>query len=254
MMRVGWSAFLVAACVLPCGLAAETPLLHAPFDGSDQAVLTTGTAEEVTPYTSMGGPFVPGVKGQARVLGGQNRCSFFVNDGFFPARGTLSMWVRPEDWTPASRHFVFFARLSLTEVQREYVRVILYKYWNTNELALLAENTVGEKRHSLIRTPIDSWQQGQWHHLAVTWDEKHYRLYVDGERKGEAAAVELPSQGRWEIAVGTPYPSWAYIGKERSAIDEVAVWPKAMSTDEIKAAHETGAKALSMRGPEEGPR
>ncbi len=229
-------------------------MFYAPFDGDNRAVLTTGTAKEVTPYTSTRGPFVPGVRKQARVLGGQNRCSFFVDDGFFPAHGTLSMWVRPEDWTPASRHFVFFARLSLTEVQREYVRVILYKYWDTNELALLAQNTVGEKKHSLIRTPIDSWQQGQWHHLAVTWDEQHFRLYVDGERKGEAAAVELPRRGRWEIAVGTPYPSWAYIGKERSAIDEVAVWPKAMAADEIKTMQESGAKPLSMRGPDEGPR
>ena len=253
-MRVYFSVFLVAACILPQGLAGETPLFRAPFDGNDRAVLTSGTAKEITPYTSMRGPFVPGVREQARGLGGQNRCSFFVDEGFFPAQGTLSMWVRPEDWTPATRHFVFFARLSLTEVQREYVRMILYKYWDTKELALLAQNTVGEKRHSLIRTPIDSWQQGQWHHLAVTWDERHFRPYVDGERKGEAAAVELPRQGRWEIAVGTPFPGWAYIGKERSVIDEVAVWPKALAADEIRAMQVSGAKSLSMRRLDEGPR
>jgi len=242
---------LSAVVMFPFWLAAEAPLLYVPFDGSDQGILTTNRTAKVTPFTSMKGPFVQGVKGQARVLGGKNKCSFFLNNGFHPPRGTLMLWVRPEDWAPASsRHFVFFTRIRFTEIKRDYVRLILYKYWNANDLVLLVQNTVKGKQNSMIRVPIESWQKGEWHHLAVTWNAENYRLFVDGKPGGKAPAITLPSQGRWEIAVGTPAPGWLYLGKERNAIDEVAIWPRAMSGDEVKEAYEAGAKSISTQEPD----
>ncbi len=41
-------------------LAADPPIFHAPFDNSDQATFTAAKTSQLTPYTSMRGPFVPG--------------------------------------------------------------------------------------------------------------------------------------------------------------------------------------------------
>ncbi|MGD9497202.1 MAG: LamG-like jellyroll fold domain-containing protein, partial [Armatimonadota bacterium] len=225
--------------LLPAVCRAQEPLLVAPFDGSDEATLNLGAPAQISGFASMGGPYVPGLVGQARELGGLNQLSYFLNEGFFPLRGTLSMWVRPQDWTPArARHFVFFARLALADLERGYVRLILYKLWDTDEIALLVQNTPVTDRSTLIRVAAPDWEEGQWHHLAVTWDAERYRLFVDGEAAGESPAIALPAQGRWELAIGTAYPGWAYLGDEKTAIDEFAIWPEPLSAEQIRTQHE----------------
>ena len=227
-------------------LATDAPIFCVPFDGKDVAELSVPSPKKVTPFTTMRGPFIQGVKGQARVLGGANWCKFFLNEGFFPPRGSCTLWVSPQDWEPAaSPHFVFFARFTFAEVRREYVRVLLYKYWNTNQLTLLVQNTLAGKKASKIQIPIDTWKKREWHHLAFTWDGDQYKLFADGTRRGECKAVELPARGRWKIALGTAYKGWIHVGKEQTAIDEFAVWPRVLPTDEIRKAYLAGAKAIS---------
>jgi len=255
MMRAALAAILA---LIPAMCTAQEPLFVAHFDGSDDATLTIDAPETATPFGSMNGPYAPGLQGRARVLGGMNRLSYFLNEGFFPAEGTLSLWVRPEDWTPdAAEHFVFFARLDFTEIQQGYVRMILYKYWDTDEIAMLVQNTPVTEQATLIRTPVPGWEEGSWHHLAVTWDPETYRLFIDGEPAGEAAAVALPAEGRWELSVGTPYQGWKYIGPEKSAIDEFTIWPEPLGAEAIRAAYEqtlAAAPAEAFERPEEtGP-
>ncbi len=236
MIRV---AIALALALIPTLCRAQEPLLAVPFDGSDEATLNLGAPRQITGFASLNGPYVPGLTGQARVLGGMNRLSYYLNEGFFPPQGTLSMWVRPQDWTPAqARHFVFFARLALADLERGYVRLILYKLWDSDEVALLVQNTLVTDQSTLIRVPAPAWEEGQWHHLAVTWDVARYRLFVDGEAAGEAAAIALPAEGRWELAIGTAYPGWAYLGDEKTAIDEFTIWPEPLRAEQIRARYQ----------------
>lgn len=231
--------------LVPPHAGAQEPLLHVPFDDGDEAVFR---GQVITGFATMNGPFVPGIQGQARVLGGMSRLSYFIDEGLFPPRGTLSLWVRPQDWTPAeTRHFVFFATFTLTDVQRAYVRLVLYKLWNTDELALLAQNTPETDRSTLIRVSAAEWQEGQWHQLVVTWDAERYQLYVDGAPVGDAVAVSLPTGGRWEVAIGTPYQGWAYLGDEKTAIDEVTLLPEPLSPEQIRTQYE---QTLAAAPPE----
>jgi hypothetical protein len=212
--------------------AAPQPLLYAPFDGAMQS---SGSLGALTPHASMSGPFVPGARGQARRLGGKNTCIYYVDRDFLPPRGTCSLWVQPADWTAAKAdHFVFFTSFNYTGAEGKYVRVILYKVYNETNVTLLVQSTVDGEKHGIIKAPIEFWQKGQWHHLAFTWDPERYRLYVDGRPAGEAKTVVLPATGRWEIMVGTPYSSWAYIGNETTAIDEFTIWPDVLPAEEIK--------------------
>jgi len=231
-------------------VVAEEPLLYAGFDGSPHAVLNLAESSEITGFANLSGPYVEGIKGQARVLGGRNRLTYRLNEGFFPPEGSCTLWVQPQDWQPtATDKFVFFATFTYADVQREYVRAVLYRYYNRGELAALVQNTVEGKTQSLIRAPIDLWRQGQWHHLAMTWDQDTLLLYIDGEVVGKSPMTPLPAQGRWEIAVGTPYQGWLHLGKETNAIDEFAVWGRMLVPEEIRRQYEAGtqrAKQLSQ--------
>ncbi len=248
-------AIALSLALIPTVCFAQEPLLIVLFDGGDEATLNLGALQQITGFASMGGPYVPGLSGQARELGGINRLSYYLNEGFFPPQGTLGMWVRPQDWTPAhARHFIFFARLSLADIERDYVRLILYKLWDTDEIAVLVQNTLVTDQSTLIRVPAPDWEEGQWHHLAVTWDAETYRLFVDGEAAGEAAAIALPAEGRWELAIGTAYPGWAYLGDEKTAIDEFAIWPEPLTAEQIRARYEAtlaGARPEAFERPEQ---
>lgn len=244
MMRAKIGSLVIALAISASTCAAQAPLLYAPFDGKDQATLTHEGAETITAYTTMTGPYLPGLKGEARVLGGMNRCSYFIGSGFFPREGTCSLWAKPQDWTPAtSQHFVFFASFTYTEVKREYVRLIVYRMYNDTNLTVLAQNTVAGDEATRIQAPIEAWQEGEWHHLALTWDAARYRLFIDGEPAGEAGAIELPATGRWEIAVGTSYRGWAYLGQEKTAIDEFTVWSRPLSPQEVRQYYQATLKA-----------
>lgn len=81
------------------------------------------------------------------------------------------------------------------------------------------------------RTPVND---GRWHHLVLTYDGAHATLYVDGQVDHR---VEL--QGRLGWGVG----STLYIGNQASnstqsfngEIDEVAVYGRSLSGDEVEA-------------------
>ena len=223
---------------------AEGPVFHAGFDGDARGTFSAVPGGKVTPQVSGSGRYVPGVKGQARVLGGRNICVYHLDGGFFPAGGSWTMWVRPEDWQAAeSRNFVFFASLTHADSVREYVRVVLYKVHNETNVTLLVQNTTAGKTVS-VKAPIEFWRKGQWHQLAFTWDKQEYRLYVDGEPAGSRTAAELPATGRWQVRVGTPYAGWAHVGDETTAIDEVMMWPGVLSADEIRASYRAIAATL----------
>ena len=244
------TSLIAAVCWAAAALHAQpAPLFHVGFEGSPEAAATLPDITSITPFASRTGPYIPGPAGQARVLGGKNTCTYHVNAGFYPPRGTCSLWVAPHDWQPSdTANFVFFASFTHLDIQREYIRVILYKYFDADELLLLVQDSTAEAA-GRIQLPIGEWRRGEWHHLAFTWNEERYRLFVDGSPVGECPAVKLPDAGRWEIALGTPYAGWAYIGNERTAIDEFTVQAEVLTEDEIR--HGYAALASTLPAPPE---
>ena len=92
---------------------------------------------------------------------------------------------------------------------------------------------------------IRSFAAGQWHHVAITYDQTTFRLYIDG-------ALEVQSPATGQLAV-TTYP--LSVGKKapqngdyfKGQIDECRVWNVARTQAQIQA---TMSKALS--GAESG--
>lgn len=80
--------------------------------------------------------------------------------------------------------------------------------------------------------PVDreKMKDGNWHHVAVTFDQKKICLYLDGKRIGQTEkAGKLGGNGKGRAYIGS------HAGKERfeGAIDEVEVYGSALSDKQI---------------------
>lgn len=88
----------------------------------------------------------------------------------------------------------------------------------------------------------------EWHHIAATYDGKKMIAYSDGEIIGEREAGFKPSctsDKPLYIGSGVDRPQYTFDG----AIDEVAVFKRALSQDEIKRAMEGLKNMLPVETP-----
>ena len=88
---------------------------------------------------------------------------------------------------------------------------------------------------------------GDWHHLAVVNDAgagSTIRLFVDGVVEGEVggASVVVPRPGD-ELTIGRYDDGY----EAQADLDEVAMWSRALSGEEIAGLYERGRRALRVR-------
>jgi hypothetical protein len=72
---------------------------------------------------------------------------------------------------------------------------------------------------------------GEWHHVAITYDVKVRRAYIDGNLDAERGLTEKPSESMVSIEIGRGFTG---------LIDEVLIANQAFSDDDIKSAMEVG--------------
>ena len=73
---------------------------------------------------------------------------------------------------------------------------------------------------------------GQWHHVALSYDGATAILYVDGvEEKTSAVVLNTGSAGETDINIGSQLGGAAFIGE----LDDVRVYETALSADAIMA-------------------
>ena len=76
---------------------------------------------------------------------------------------------------------------------------------------------------------------GQWHHVAATWDGSTVKLYVDGSEVATALlSGNYSDPGKDTLIGGIYYGALPYCPFE-GLIDEVGIWNRALSADEIAA-------------------
>jgi len=86
---------------------------------------------------------------------------------------------------------------------------------------------------------------GEWRHIAATYDFETFFCYVDGEVDGQTAVGLEPDTADSVITIG----SWVGGGWIQGAIDEVALFNHALTQDEIQGFMERG---LSVQAVEAG--
>jgi len=72
---------------------------------------------------------------------------------------------------------------------------------------------------------------GEWHHVAATYDGKSSKIYIDGVFDSEKPFSDVPATTNAPVQMGIGNNSWPLTG----AIDEVAIFNIALNEEEIKA-------------------
>ena len=95
-------------------------------------------------------------------------------------RGTLEMWVAPQ-FGLSHNHGLTRNLVSLELPGTGSMRW----FWAEDDRRLHLRLEQSDQAPIVLTASAD-WHRGDWHHIALTWDET-LRLYVDGKLEGEAA-------------------------------------------------------------------
>jgi surface antigen len=78
-----------------------------------------------------------------------------------------------------------------------------------------------------------------WHFVVLTADGSNLEMYLDGFLEGSTATSVLPKPGHLDLRLGARGDDTAY--RLQGDLDEVAVYPTALSQDDIQAQYLAGA-------------
>ncbi len=73
---------------------------------------------------------------------------------------------------------------------------------------------------------------GEWHHLAMTWQENECVVYLDGQEKGRNAYPKAEPSPTARLLIGATSLSGA---TSSAIVDEVVIWNRALSAEELAA-------------------
>jgi len=132
-----------------------------------------------------------------------------------------------------------------------WARVIDKSQWQTSGFDLVLTQNVGLPRLEFFVNNTTSLVDGttvvidnEWHFIVGTFGNKTLRMYVDGEVEGEAQSfgqVDI-NPNDWPLMVGAEASSnggQQYFG----SIDEVAMYNRELSADEVMAIFQNGMPA-----------
>jgi hypothetical protein len=165
---------------------------------------------------------------------------------------TIAAWVKLEN--PEARGMIlsheFSYRLCVNQGRQARVRLQLNLDGNWAQNWLVSATSL---------------ETGRWHHVAGTYDGTERRIYLDGKLDASAPATGMISLGRGYVigAQNLKYDAKHVLNTEQAGrytvaapfpgvLDEVRVWNRALSADELKlAADEDRATLLAMLPPEQ---
>lgn len=169
------------------------------------------------------GPLTDGKKAYMR-LGGQS----LPKSG-----GTVLFWVKPLDWDTAKGLQVLF------DARKGGQMLTFTSFMNKNTRMLVATVKINGKDYH-IRENISKWKMQEWHQVVLSYDENEYRLYVDG--LGVKAERFPVFSSEFEAIFMGGEPGWRSGLDGNSLIDDVSVFKKVLTEDEIQFLYNKYAK------------
>jgi hypothetical protein len=150
--------------------------------------------------------------------------------------GTVMFWFKP-DWTGIRMRTLFEATYPPTG--RGF-----FVAWG--EEGSFLEFTLEDKTDADWEAEalghIGEPKSGNWYHIAAVWDftnlaQAYTRLYVNGEKWGEAIAATTGLDTLAEFTIGSQNCDYWAQGSAEGIIDEFVVYAGALSADEIQQAY-----------------
>jgi hypothetical protein len=87
---------------------------------------------------------------------------------------------------------------------------------------------------------------GNWHHMAATFNGSEMRLYVDGSLESNTSYVGVLPQNSYAVWIGRNYSADSLVGYFNGSIDEVAIWNRSLPAKEVSNLYKRGALSLNL--------
>ena len=143
---------------------------------------------------------------------------------------SIAAWINPDTMEPSAYS---------TVLRKENAYALRF---SDNRLGMVVwtsgEPAVGES------TSID-WESGRWHHVVVTYDGSRIRIFLDGNEDATVpheGAIDASDAPCWIGSCNGEMPL-------RGTMDELRLYQRSLSTDEIRSLHAAGKRALRMNEP-----
>ena len=164
------------------------------------------------------------------------RVIYALKDNFNPSCGTVSLWVKPENWYPDTKSYkVFF------QIREPGFTFLIYKPREGQYVSFFIQR--GKKIYSINKN-IANWKPGEWHKLDAVWDSSSMRFYVDGKSNAKTmgrkfgADFKMPLPFKNGSFTLDEFAWWGTKENDRTAYDEVKIYDRILSGTEILAAYE----------------
>lgn len=189
-------------------------------------------------------PGIASLKSNAVALNGRERIVYDVVDNFDPRQGTVSLWVKPENWAPENQHFQVFFQVRETDfvflIYTQMRMPLLTFYIKIKEQVYMAEKNISD------------WKTGSWYKLDAVWNCNEMRLYVNGrcdtpsqiKRLGASFILPEPLQ-KGKITLNE-YEWWNVKKEYVTVFDDLKIYQRCLLPEEIHAAYEKIVPSLEI--------
>ncbi len=182
--------------------------------------------------------------GTALVCDGSNSVEVPHRPELEPAQFTLETWVQLDE-TPKGGES---RRWLVSKNGNEWVDGHYALFLEGRIPAAYLNVTGGRGGEISIRAVDRTLKKGEWSHLAMTFDERELRLYVNGTLAAEQRVGRARLPGKGPFALGKRQDGHVYF---RGLLDETRLWNRALSADQLRKHYElptaedaTGAVAV----------
>ena len=141
------------------------------------------------------------------------------------AAGTVSFWLKPENWMGDDRNQHVF--VSASNGQQ---RLLIYRIPYESRLAVFLGELDRVKESTTVYTRVPSWKPGVWHHLVVSWNERALQLHLDGVSKAMCELKSPIAKDFTTLAVGEHFGT---SDPGRTLIDELRVFDHKLSEQDL---------------------
>ena len=186
------------------------------------------------------------IGGQVKWVSGQ-----FGSALEFPGVNLQWVTIPPED-SLNLEHWTITAWIKTEDQGRSWQGILAKATWppetRNYNLGLIANTQVprntftsGNSESSVAGK--SSLSDGDWHHVAATYDQEIWRVYVDGNLEGEKVFSSKPDRGDFPLVIGglrVASAAEAYKG----IIDDVGLFNKAATENDINAIRTQGLESM----------
>jgi hypothetical protein len=186
-------------------------LFYAGLNGQANADLARGDA---APTRAKNPTFEEGVRGKG--LLGTNPVQWDAAGNMRGKEGTISFWLKPVDWSSGDGNNHMFARWGT-----ENGNCRLYQYY-PGQTGFLMQPAEGG---TAVCWDYASFKKGKWRHMAFTWRQGEWTLYMDGYRREQVSDKFVPFGKVKALS----------LGGDNTVFDELMVFGRALSEEEVQA-------------------